>query len=177
MWFCEIVREASFPHYDGGGWREWCHPEAAMSSVHSDLEWEQAKQDHANCGWRWLSQWRGQVKNQRRFRDFRRAWAGYCTYCGTLLCHEHRKGHERNCTDEATWDHVTPRSVADGGITGMHKVVACHWCNGDRGNKTLRGWRQSLVFRVERNLLANEALERALAILAGGTLPDQREER
>jgi len=113
--------------------------------------------------------WRALTKTHS---DIKRSNVNFCLYCGVRLCHFCRKERRKDnqfelCGDASTWDHVTP-GLNGRGVTGRHKVVSCMWCNGDRGDKTYLGWRNSLSKRFITGQVTN--VVKARAVLAGGTL-------
>lgn len=69
---------------------------------------------------------RGSTK--RQFRKFGWKSGRHCYWCGVLV-----KYHVRNHPDQATRDHLTPKSK--GGTHGRKNiVVACWTCNTKRGS-------------------------------------------
>lgn len=61
---------------------------------------------------------------------------GFCSYCGLYR--------------RLTLDHVVPKCK-----NGRAKIPACGWCNGTKGNKSLREW-LAWIEKKEGNQLARQ---------------------
>lgn len=67
--------------------------------------------------------------------------AELCWYCGCVMDDESRSLRRRSI------DHVIPQSRG-GGNNFENLVVACQWCNGDKGAQTLAEYRNSVALRL-----------------------------
>lgn len=68
-----------------------------------------------------------------RMRAFYIAQRKRCGICGEALVIDRRGG------DQATWDHVIPRSERGGGFDRKNKILAHRQCNTIKGNRPPTG--------------------------------------
>ena len=64
-----------------------------------------------------------------------------CPLCGVIMrVHRNGKGHLVLKPDSPTREHLLPRSR----VPAMGTIIACHQCNSDKGNRTLKEWHLAL---------------------------------